>query len=86
MRKLNITLQFPKSGFLRKRKKNRTLVIFKSCFFSLKVYQCRSENLQVPLSSHKNNMQKVSHYNIIYFLSYAHPRYMKYLFTNMQKQ
>ena len=31
-------------------------------------------------------MLKVSHYNIINFLSYTHPRYMKVLFTNIQKQ
>ena len=42
--------------------------------FSVKGTLCRSENLQVFLSSHKNNMPKVSHYNTIYFLSYAHPR------------
>ena len=34
----------------------------------------------------KNNMLKVSHYNSICFLSSAHPRYIKYLFTNIQKQ
>ena len=34
----------------------------------------------------KKNMSKISHCTIIYFLSYAHPRYMKCLFTNMQKQ
>ena len=31
------------------------------------------------------SIPKVSHYNI-YFFTYAHPRYMKYLFTNIQKQ
>ena len=31
-------------------------------------------------------MSKVSHCNSICFLSYAHPRYMKYLFTKIQKQ
>ena len=54
--------------------------------FLLKVHWCRSENLQIYLSSHKNYMPKVSHYSSIYFLSYAHPRYMKCLFTNIQKQ
>ena len=38
------------------------------------------------LSSHKNNMPQISHYKSIYFLSYAHQRYMKCLFTNMQGQ
>ena len=52
----------------------------------LKVHQCRSENLQISLSSHKNNMPKVSHYSRIYFLRYEHPRYMKCWFTNIQKQ
>ena len=31
-------------------------------------------------------MPKVSHFNSIYFLSYAHRKYMKCLFTNIQKQ
>ena len=29
-------------------------------------------------------MLKLSHYNSIYFLSYVHPRYMKYLSTNIK--
>ena len=37
-------------------------------------------------SSHKNNMPKVSHYSTLYFLRYTNPIYMKYLFTNIQKQ
>ena len=40
----------------------------------------------MSLPSHKNNMPRVSQYNCIYFLSYAHPRYMKCLFINIQKQ
>ena len=32
------------------------------------------------------NMPKFLHYNSIYFLSYAHPRCTKCLFTNIQKQ
>ena len=31
-------------------------------------------------------MPKVSHYNTVYFLRYTHPRYMKCLITNVQKQ
>ena len=31
-------------------------------------------------------MPKVSHNNTIYFLSYAYPSCMKYLFINTQKQ
>ena len=31
-------------------------------------------------------MPKVSHYDNIYFLTYPHPRYMKCLITNIQKQ
>ena len=31
-------------------------------------------------------MPKVSHYNIVCFLRYAHSRYMKCLFTNIKKQ
>ena len=52
----------------------------------LKVHQCRYENLPISSSSHENNMPKVSHYNTVNFLRYTHPRYMKCLFTNIQKQ
>ena len=38
------------------------------------------------LSSHKNTMPKVLHYNSIYFLSYAHARYITCLFINIQIQ
>ena len=31
-------------------------------------------------------MLKISHYNTFYFLRYAHVRYVKSLFTNIQKQ
>ena len=31
-------------------------------------------------------MLKVSHYKTVYFLRYTHPRYMKCLFTNIQKR
>ena len=31
-------------------------------------------------------MPKVSHYNNVHFVKYKHPRYMKCLFTNIQKQ
>ena len=31
-------------------------------------------------------MPKVKYYDSIYFLSYANPKYMKCLFTNIQKQ
>ena len=31
-------------------------------------------------------MPKISHYNTFYFLRYSHVRYVKYLFTNIQKQ
>ena len=34
----------------------------------------------------KYNMPKISHYNIIHFLRYVHPRYTKCLFANKQKQ
>ena len=55
---------------------------------------CRSENLhtdlqisfRTSLSSRKNKMPEVSHCNSTYCLSHAHPRYMKCLFTNIQKQ
>ena len=31
-------------------------------------------------------LPKISHYNTVYFLIYKHPKYMKYLFPNLQKQ
>ena len=31
-------------------------------------------------------MPKILHYNTVYFLRYTQPRYMKCLFTNIQKQ
>ena len=52
----------------------------------LKVHQCRSENLHISLSSHENNMPKVSNYKSIFFLSYSHSKFLKCLFTNIQKQ
>ena len=37
-------------------------------------------------SSNEINMLKISHYNIFYFLRYPHVRYVKSLFTNIQKE
>ena len=34
----------------------------------------------------KKNMPKVSHHNTVYFWRYAHPRYKKCLFRNIQKK
>ena len=44
------------------------------------------ENLPTFSFSHKNTIPKVSHYDTLYFLKYTHPRHMKCLFTNIQKQ
>ena len=44
------------------------------------------ENLPISSSLHKNDMPNVLHYNTVYFLRYTQPRYMKCLFTNIQKQ
>ena len=38
----------------------------------LKEHVCRYENVMASLSSHKNNMPNVSHYNTDYFLRYTH--------------
>ena len=46
----------------------------------------QSGNLLTCSSLHKNNMLKVSHNNTTYFLRCGSPRYVKFLFTNMQKQ
>ena len=47
---------------------------------------CRFENLLISWSSCENNMLTISHESIFYFLRYAHVRYVKSLFTNIQKQ
>ena len=52
----------------------------------LKVHKCRSENLPISSSSYENNMSKISHQNTFYVLRYAHVKYTKGLFTNIQKQ
>ena len=49
----------------------------------LKVHQYRSENLLTFSSLHKSIALNVLHYNIFYFLRYACPRYVKWLFTNI---
>ena len=38
------------------------------------------------MSSYEYNMLKIAHLNTFYFLRYAHVRYVKRLFTNIQKQ
>ena len=38
------------------------------------------------LSSYENNMLKISYQNTFYILRYEHLRYVKSLFTNIQKQ
>ena len=52
----------------------------------LKVHECRFENLSIRSYSHENNLPKIWHLEIFYFLRYAHVRYVKCLFTNIQKQ
>ena len=44
----------------------------------------KSANILSP--SQENNMLQISHQNTFYFLRYAHVRYVKSLFTNIQKQ
>ena len=46
-------------------------------------FSWKSGNLLISSTSHKNN---ISHYSIVSFLRYTHPRYMKRLFKNIQKQ
>ena len=57
----------------------------KNCFVKLKIHLCRFENLPIS-SSPKENMLIISQQNTFYFLRYAHVRYVKSLFTNIQKQ
>ena len=80
---------------------NATTVTQKQIFFScdydetkkneklqeiVKGMQMQIWNLLISSSSHKNKMPKVLHYNTVCFVRYTHPRYMKRLFTNIQKK
>ena len=40
----------------------------------------------ISSSSYENNMLKISHLNTFYFLRYAHVKYVKSLFANIQKK
>ena len=40
----------------------------------------------IYLSSHENNMPKIPNYNTLQFFRNADGRYVKFLFTNIQKQ
>ena len=46
----------------------------------------KSVNIFVSLSLYGNDLLKILHENTFYFLRYAHMRYVKSLFTNIQKQ
>ena len=63
-----------------------SLHLHKKWSFALKVHQCRSGTLPTFLCLHKNNMPKVSHSNIFYFLRFAHRRYVTRLITNIHRQ
>ena len=52
-------------------------------FKNIRVFNFRK---LLDLFSEENNMLKISHYNTFYFLRYVHVRYVKRLFTNIQKQ
>ena len=43
------------------------------------------KSAKIP-SSYENSMLKISHWSAFYFLRYAHFRYVKRLFTNIQEQ
>ena len=53
------------------------------CSVLLKIHQWRFENL--PKSSLRLHMLKISHYNTFYALRYAHMRYVKSLFRHTGK-
>ena len=52
----------------------------------LKIHWCRFQNLPRSSSWLENNMPKDSHYKSFYVLWYAYVKYVKRLFTNIQKQ
>ena len=54
--------------------------------YVLKVHYCRFENLPISSFSYKNNMLKISRKKTFYFLRHVHVRYVKSLFTNIQKK
>ena len=62
------------------------LFLFNKMQTILKVHWCRFENLPLSSSSYENDMLKILHENIFYSLRYAHLRYVKRLFTNIQIQ
>ena len=47
---------------------------------------CRFENLPISLFSYEKNMLKISRLNIFYFLRCTRVRYVKSLYTNIQKK
>ena len=53
--------------------------------FWMSVHECKYENVILFSFLLKNNMPDVSHYNTVHFLRYTHLRYMKGLFTNIEK-
>ena len=59
----------------------------KSCIVKQVLYE-RYTNADLPKSSssYEDNMLKISYLNTFYFLRYAHVRYVKSLFANIQKQ
>ena len=52
-----------------------------------KIYSCENQQfLSIFLSSRENIMSKISNENNFYVFRYAHVRYAKSLFSNIQKQ
>ena len=58
-----------------------TGLLFLTYFYFLKIHYCWFENVPIYLSSNENNTSKISHWNTLFVL-----RYVKSLFTNIQKQ
>ena len=65
--------------------------VFYCSYFTCRLYDgrfksCRFENLAIYILHIKSSMTQISHYCNFLFLRYAHFRYAKCLFTNIQKQ
>ena len=62
----------------------RILLVFNG-FYRTIIFPFTYHSLPISLRSHNNDMPKVSHYNSVFCLKYTHPKCMKSLFTNIQK-
>ena len=83
---LLIKIMSPPSPSPSQNSQETVFILRDSMVKKLKVHYCRFENLPVSSSLYENNILRISHENTFYFLRNVHGRYVKSLFTNIQKQ